>query len=72
MIKSMSEVETEFDQILQHADPDELDIAYSPMEEQDMSKELLGVVSAPANDTQSTSGMAPRDGVCGELRSGVD
>ena len=37
-----------------------------------MSEELLGVVSAPANDPQSTSGMTPRDGACEELRSGVD
>ena len=39
-----------------------------------MSEELLGVVLAPANDTQCTCtlGVAPRDRVCGELHLGVD
>ena len=72
LIKSMSEIEKEFDQLIQNTDPAKLDVAYSPMEGQDMSEELLGVVSAPANDTQRTLRMAPRDGACEGLSSGVD
>ena len=56
---------------------DDLDISYSPMNEEsekdkDMTEELLGVVPAPTNDAPSTSGMAPRDGVCRHKRSGLD
>ena len=41
----------EFNDILSNTNFDELDITYSPMNEQhDVSEELLGVVSAPAND----------------------
>ena len=36
------------------------------------SEELLGVVSAPADDSSGMSGMAPCDGACGELRVGGD
>ena len=69
---STSEIEEEFDHLLEKTDPVELDI-YSPLAIQEISsEELLGVVSAPADDTSSTSGMAPRDGACGELRAGGD
>ena len=67
----MSEIEREFEQLLERTDPAELDM-YSPIASQEMSEELLGVVSAPADDTSSTSGMAPRDGACGELCAGGD
>ena len=50
-----------------------LDIVESRMNgRQDMSEELLGVVSAPSNDTLSTSGMASCDGRYGELHLGMD
>ena len=71
----MSQIEEnkEFDEILQITDLDEFDVADSQIDEQqDTSEELLGVVSAPANDALSTSGMAPRDGRCGVLRSEDD
>ena len=68
----MSEIEEEFDQLLERTDPAELNM-YSPIASQEMSlEELLGVVSAPADDTSGTSGMAPCDGACGKLRVGGD
>ena len=60
----MSEIEditgTEFNElhVLQQVHLDELDIVDSRKSQQlDISEELLGVVSAPADDALSTSGM---------------
>ena len=53
----MSEIEDitdiEFDKLLQHVDFGKLDIVESCTNGQDMLKELLGVVLAPADDTLS-------------------
>ena len=63
----------EFDELLEQVDVGELDIVKSRINErQDMSKELLGVVSAPVDGTLSTLGMAPHDGKCEELHLGMD
>ena len=73
----MSKIEniggTEFDELLQQVHFGKHDVDYSHIIEwQDMSEELLGVVSAPASDRSSTSGMAPRDGSCHEPCSWMD
>ena len=67
----MSEIEKQFNQLLEKTDPAELDM-YSPIASQEMSEELLGIVPAPADNTSSTTGMAPHDGACGELRAEGD
>ena len=41
-------------------------------EQHDVSEELLGINSAPADDTIGTMGMAPRDGRCGDTPGGLD
>ena len=49
---------TEFNQLLQQVHLGKLDVVDSCINERlDMSEELLGVVSAAADDTLSTSGM---------------
>ena len=58
----MSEIEvitdTEFDEVLQQVHLGELDVVDLRITEWlDVSKELLGVVLDPADDTLSTSGM---------------
>ena len=58
----MSEIEDiadiEFDELLQHVDLGELNVVESCTNGWDMSKESLGIVSAPADDTLSMrSGM---------------
>ena len=40
--------------------------------QQDLSKELLGIILASADDAIGTSGVAPQDGRCGELCMGLD
>ena len=74
---SMSEIkdmaDMEFDELLEQVDVGELDVVKSRInKQQDMSKELLGVISAPMDGTLSTSGMAPPDGRCGELHLRMD
>ena len=74
-IDSMSEIEdnNEFDVILGSTNLDELDLTSSMMnKQQDLSEELLGVISAPADDAIGTSGVAPQEGMCGELCIGLD
>ena len=64
--------ETKFDKLLEHIDLGELDIVESRTNERAMSEELLGIISAPADDTLSMLRMAhPHDGRCGELCSGI-
>ena len=41
-------------------------------ERQDMSEELLGIISEPKGDTLSTSGMAPHDERCRDLHLWMD
>ena len=58
----MSEIEnitgTEFDELLQQMHLGEFDVVDSRINERlDMLEEQLGVISAPADDTLSTSGM---------------
>ena len=54
-----------FDEILINAIFTELDITYSPMNEQyETSKELLGVASALADNANGTTGMAHCDVRC--------
>ena len=57
----MSEIKdianTEFDKLLEHVDLGKLDIVESNTDEQDMSKELLDIVLAPAYNTLSMLGM---------------
>ena len=44
-----------------------------PLKQLDLSsQELLGIVSAAANDTACTSGLAPQNGSDGELCKEVD
>ena len=71
----------ESDKLLEQVDLGKLDIVESHIDDwQDMLEELLSirgaaVLLAPADDTLSTSGMAPcecRVGRCGELHSGVN
>ena len=74
----MSEIKdvanTEFGELLEQVYLDQLDIVDSSRidEQQNMSEELLAIVSAPPDDTLSMSGTAPRDGRCRELLSKVD
>ena len=73
----MSEIEdiadSKFDELLQQVQLGKHDVVDLRIDErQDMSEELLGVVSAPADDTLSTSGMASRDERCRELHSWMD
>ena len=75
----MSEIpeNTEFHEMLGSINFDDLDISYSPMNEESpkdkhVTEELLGVVPAPTIDAPSTSGLAPRDRVCGQTRTGLD
>ena len=52
---------------------EELDIVDSRIDErQDVSEELLDIVSTPTNETLSMSGVVPRDGWCQELRCWTD
>ena len=56
----------EFAKILSNMNFDELNITYSFLnDQQDGTKELLGVDSAPADDLTGTTGMAPQDGDVG-------
>ena len=68
----MSEIkditDTEFNDLLEQVDLGELNIVKLQW---DMLEELLGVVSASADSTLSTLGMALRDGKCGELLDGL-
>ena len=65
--------DTKFNELLEHIDLGELDVVETHTDGQDMSKELLGVVSAPADDTLKVCRRwHARDGRCGELRSGMD
>ena len=41
-------------------------------EQHDVSKELLGITLAPADDATGTVRMAPRDGRCGDMSVGLD
>ena len=75
----MSEIteNQEFDEMLRSINFDDLDISYSPMNEEspkdrELTEEFLGVVPAPTVDAPSTSGLAPRDRVCGQTHSGLD
>ena len=73
----MSEIEdiadTEFDEVLQQVQLDECDVVNSCKDEQlDMLEELLAVVSAPADNTLHTLGMAPRDERCPERHLWMD
>ena len=68
---NMSEIEdiadTEFDKLLQQVHLSELDVVDSRINERlDMSEELLGVISDPADDMLSTLGCHGR---CPELCS---
>ena len=67
-------VDMDFDELLEQVDGGETDVVESHINErlQDMSKELLGIVSALEDGMLSTSGMAPHDGRCGELHLGMD
>ena len=74
----MSEVKdpAEFDELLANVNFDEIDIAYSPMDDNDHNtnhetEELLGVATAPANDATGTQGMATQEGVCGATQERV-
>ena len=49
--------DTESDELFQHIDLGKLDVVESHTNGQDLSKELLGIVLAPTNDTLSTYGM---------------
>ena len=63
----MMEIEhnNKFDEILITANFTELDITYSPMNEQhEASEELLGVASALADDSTGMTGMARCDVRC--------
>ena len=67
----------EFDEMLNTINFDDLDISYSPMNEESprdkgLTDELLGVVPAQTIDANSTSGLAPHDRVCGQTRTGLD
>ena len=63
---SLSEIEFEFDKLLEQAQMSERNVVDVRTDErQDMTKELLGVVSARANVMLSTSRMAPRGGKLG-------
>ena len=62
----MSEIteNTDFDEMLPSINFDDLDISYSPMNEEspkdkESMEELLGVVPAPTIDAPSTSRLAP-------------
>ena len=53
---------------------DEIDITYSPMDndnQRDETEELLSIASALTNDASGTQGMAPQFGVCTCTRSGL-
>ena len=64
---------TELDRIVQTTKFNVFQLVDSPLKQPMMSsQELLGGVLAPANDTAYTSGLAPRNGSNGELRTGVD
>ena len=68
-IKDMEDME--FDELLEQVDVGELDVVESRVNEwQGMSKELLGIISAPADGILSTSGMASYDGRSGERHLG--
>ena len=70
-IKDMADME--FDEVLEQVVVGETDVFKLRInEQQDMSKELLGIVLAPVVGTLSTLGMAPRDVRCGELHLGMD
>ena len=53
-------------------DLDEFELVDSPTMQLDESQENVGVGPAPTTDTESTSGLAPRNGSMEELRPGVD
>ena len=81
MSKIEAIADTESYKLLEQVDLGKLDIVESRIDDwQDTSEELLGVggaavLLAPADDTLSTSGMAPcecRVGRCGELHSGIN
>ena len=69
----MSEIkdvaDTKFDELLEHIALGELDIVESRANGHDVSEELLGIGSAPADDTPSTS---THNGRRGELCSGMN
>ena len=70
-----SEIEDshEFNEILSATSIDELNITYSPMNEQhDLLEELLGVSLARADGASGSTGMAPCGVRCGDTRVGVD
>ena len=74
-IDSTSEIEDnhKFTEILSITNFDELDITYSPMNEQhDVLEELLGVTSAPADDATGTTGMVLHDGRYGDTCVGLN
>ena len=73
-ITSMSEIKNnhKIDEILRNTNFDELGIMYLPMNEQHNVSEVLGVVSAPADDATGTMGMAPGDVRCGNMGVGLD
>ena len=62
----------EIDRILQTTDLDEFELVDSPTMQLEEPQENVGVEPAPTIDTQSTSGLAPRNGSSEELRPGVD
>ena len=51
---------------------DDYELIDIPMESDESLYKLTGVRMAPASDTPSTSGLAPRKGSSSELRPGVD
>ena len=73
----MSEIgniaDTNLDKLLEKVHLGKLDIVdLHTDEQQDVSEELLGVLSTPADDTSSTSWKAPHDGRCRELHLWMD
>ena len=58
MFETEDIADMEFNKPLQHIDLAELNVVESCTDGQDLLEELSSMVSAPANDTLSTSGMA--------------
>ena len=69
---SIIDDDSELDRILEITNFDNYELIDTPMESDELLHELTDVGMAPASDTPSMSGLAPRIGGSRELRPGVD
>ena len=69
---SIIDDDLELDRILETTNFDDCELIDIPMESDELQDKLTSIRLAPASDTPSSSGLAPRKGSSRELYPGVD